>query len=290
MMSSNGSFAEGYAIGRDSSGSNGGNNGNGFWGGDAWWAIIIFAMIFGWGNGGWGNGNGAGNGGANSILPYVVGTNGAVTRADLCEEFNANGLQNAVRGVNQGLCDGFYAMNTGMLNGFNTIGNAICNLGYEQAQLSNASNIAMMQAQNAIQTQLADCCCKNSTGQMEIANQIQSCCCTMGRDIERGFADANYNLATQSCAIQTQMANNTRDIIDSQREGTRAVLDYLCNEKISSLENENQALRLASSQQAQNNYLVNALRPCPIPAYISCNPWAGNAPYGSCGCNSNCGF
>ena len=40
-------FATGYALGSDS---NGGNcNNGGFWGGDGWWAIIIFAMIFGWG-------------------------------------------------------------------------------------------------------------------------------------------------------------------------------------------------------------------------------------------------
>ena len=40
---------------------------------------------------------------------------------------------------------------------------------------------------------------------------------------------------------------------------------------------------LAASQQAQNNYLVNTLRPCPIPSYQTCNPWASQAAYGSCG-------
>lgn len=295
MMESNGSFAEGYAIGRDSGGS--GNNNGGFWGGDGWWALIIFAMIFGYGNNGWGNGGGNG---VNSMLPYAVGMNGAVTRADLCEEFNANNLQNAVRGVTQGLCDGFYAVNTGMLNGFAGVNNAICSLGYEQANLANASNVALMQAQNALQTQIASCCCDNRVGQMEIANAVQNSSNTVAREVERGFCDVNYNMASQFCNLgnnittqltnmQTQNANNTRDIIDSQREGTRAILDYLCNEKISDLQSENQALRLAASQQAQNTYLVNALRPSPIPAYLSCNPWASNVPYGSCGYNGNCG-
>lgn len=64
-----------------------------------------------------------------------------------------------MRSIQSGLCDGFYAMNTGMLNGFAGVGNAICNLGYEQAQLSNATNVALMQGQNAVQTQLAECCC-----------------------------------------------------------------------------------------------------------------------------------
>lgn len=60
--------------------------------------------------------------------------------------------------------------------------------------------------------------------------------------MERGFADINYNMATNTCAIQTSMANHTRDIIDSQNAGTRAILDYLCQEKISDLQSENQAL------------------------------------------------
>ncbi len=102
-------------------------------------------------------------------------------------------------------------------------------------------------------------------------------------------------MATDTCAIQTSMANNTRDIIDSQNAGTRAILDYLCQEKISDLQSENQTLRLAASQQAQNNYLVNQLRPCPVPAYVTCNPWSSNCGNGYNGCanpfffgNSNC--
>ena len=85
-------------------------------------------------------------------------------------------------------------------------------------------------------------------------------------------------MATNTCALKTQMANDTRDIIDSQNAGTRAILDYLCQEKIADLQSENQSLRLAASQQAQNNYLVSQLRPCPTPAYITCNPWASQLP------------
>lgn len=93
------------------------------------------------------------------------------------------------------------------------------------------------------------------------------------------------------------MANSTRDIIDSQTAGTRAILDYLCQEKIADLQSENQSLKLAASQERQNNYLVSQLRPCPQPAYITCNPFTGtyggyagygNAYNGGCGCNSGC--
>lgn len=86
------------------------------------------------------------------------------------------------------------------------------------------------------------------------------------------------------------MATNTRDIIESQNAGTRAILDYLCQEKIADLQNENQSLRLAASQQAQNSYLIEQLRPQPSPAYLTCNPYTGQT-YGGCGCgyNNGCG-
>lgn len=260
--------------------------------------IILFLFCFnGWGNGGW-NRNGMG-----AESPAFQGT---VTRADLCSEFNFNNLERAVAGLENGLCDGFYALNTSVLNGFHGVDNAICNLGYTTQQGFNSTNIALMQGQNALQTQLADCCCgvkgaikdaqfANMQGQNAIQTQLADCCCRTNNNIERGFADINYNMATNTCALKTQMANDTRDIIDSQNAGTRAILDYLCQEKIADLQSENQNLRLAASQQAQNNYLVSQLRPCPTPAYITCNPWASQTPYGGCGnygynnCGCGCG-
>jgi hypothetical protein len=80
-------------------------SGNG-WGDDAWWIILLFLFA-----GGWGNGNGWGGG----------GNSGATTREEIAYGFDMNGLENGVRGVQQGLCDGFYAMNTGMLNGFSGV-------------------------------------------------------------------------------------------------------------------------------------------------------------------------
>lgn len=288
-------FANGFIAGQ-----NGSRNdcGNGMWGGDgSWWIVIIlFALIFGWnGNNGWGNGNNAGAG----FIPYAIGANGAVTRADICSEFNFNGLENAVRGIQNGLCDGFYATQTSILNGFHGVDNAICNLGYQSAQLANQTQMAIMQGNNALSSQLADCCCKTQTAIAGVNNAITGLGCSLGREIERGFADTNYNMATNTCALQTSIANSTRDIIDSQREGTRAVIDWLCAKETADLRAENQNLKLAASQERQNQYLVNTLRPCPSPAYITCNPFTGTyggyAGYGNaynncgCGCNSGCG-
>lgn len=251
-------FATGYALGQDSGGGNGSGGG---WGGfgEGIWGIIILAMVFGWGNGGWG---GFGGGGS--------GAQGAVTRSDLCSEFNFNNLDNAVRGIQQGLCDGFYAQNSAISNGFHGVDNAICNLGYTTQQGFNATQVAMMQGQNALATQLANCCCENRAGQ----------------------ADIKYQMATDTCAIQNTIQSTTRDMIDNQNAGTRAILDYLCQKEAADLRAENQSLKLAASQAAQNNYLISELRPTAQPAYITCNPFTGQYggyQYNNCGCNSGCG-
>ena len=217
--------------------------GGGMWGGDGSWifAFLIIALIFG-GNGfGWGN-NGA-NGGA---------LQGAITRADLCESFNFNGLDNAVRGVQSGLCDGFYAMNTGMLNGFNGmqqavsngfhgVDNAICTMGYQNAQLINGVTQNMNTGFTGV-----------TAGLTALGNQMQSCCCDTQRQVERGFCDTNYNAAT-----------NARDIIQSTHNDTDRIIARIDQmetarqaEKIAALQAENQGLKFAASQAAQNTYLV----------------------------------
>jgi hypothetical protein len=98
------------------------------------------------------------------------------------------------------------------------------------------------------------------------------CCCETQRLIDRGI-----------CDITHQMSDNTRDIIDNNNCNTRAILDFLVNDKISNLRDENAALKLAASQAAQNNYIIGQLRPAPVPAYNVPNPYSG------CGCGCGCG-
>lgn len=302
------SMALGYALGQDSN--NGNNcNGNGMWGDGAWWIIIILAILFA--NGGWGNnGNNGNNGGVASVLPYVVASNqGALTRGDLCSEFAFNDLQNATRGISNGICDSTFALSSTINNGFRGVDNAVCSLGNAMQSGFNATNVALMQGQNALSSQLCGCCCDingnitqnrfdNQVAINGLSTQLAQCCC-----------ENRYERAKDTCAIQQSISNSTRDIVDSQNAGTRAILDYLCNEKISDLQNENQALRLAASQSNQNNALMAAMsantaeiirrtgNECPIPAYVVPNP---NCCYGNpvgvsygnngnSGCCNNCG-
>jgi hypothetical protein len=246
----------------------GNNRDDGFLGGDGIWAIIVFAMIFGWG----GFGNGWGNGGNGGATPFATG---ALTQADLQRGFDTQAIVGKLDGITNGICDGFYAANNNMLTGFNGINTNIMQTGYGIQQAINADTIANMQNTNALQSQLANCCC-------ETREAIQG---------------VNYNMAQNTCALQNTMNTNTRDIIDSQNAGTRAILDYLCQEKISSLQAENNDLRRAASQDrqsallttamsAQTQQIINSVNPQAVPAYVVPNP---NAYAYGCGCSTGCG-
>lgn len=235
-------------------------------------------MIFGWGNGGWG---GWGNG-------NNAGLQSALTRSDLCAEFNANDLQNAVRGVQQGICDSTFALNNTVVNGFNNVARDMCTGFANVAAGITENRFAAQQSACSIERAIDNSRFDTQTGFSNLSTQLASCCC----DLRSGLKDIQFQNATDTCAIQTQMANNTRDIIDSQNAGTRAILDWLCAKETADLRAENQTLKLAASQERQNNYLVNTLRPMPQPSYTVCNPFTGTyglPGYGSYGYNNNCG-
>ena len=112
--------------------------------------------------------------------------------------------------------------------------------------------------------------------------QAQQCCCDQRADT----AQLRYDMATQGCDTRNTIQTATRDIIDNANSNSRAILDFLTQSKLQDLQSANQELRLAASQAAQNNYLISQLRPTPIPAYQSCNPWAAGTynGCGGCGC------
>ena len=226
-----------------------GNNNNNGWGSDGgwlWFIVVIFAIFGGWG------GNNFGWGGNNNRDGYPC-----ATQADVRAAVDQQTLISKLDQQTYGLADTYNAINNTLNNNFRSIDNAICTLGYQNQQGFNT-----------------------------LGFQNQQCCCETQRLIERGFADTNYNIATQTNAIQNSMCNNTRDIIDNQNSNTRSILDFLVNDKLATLQAENQNLKLKASQAEQNTYLVNALRPCPIPAYNVPNPFCcyGYQQTNTCGC------
>lgn len=227
-------FAMGYALGQDNNNSRG--NGNDLFGGGGIWGLLILALLFGWGGGGLGGFGGLGGGGGN----------GAFTRAAVAEGFQYNNIENGIRGIQQGLCDGFYAVNTGLLTGFNGV----------QGQIANLA------AQNA------------------------SCCCETQRLVERGFCDVGYAMATNTSNIIQNSHSDTDRVIaklDAMENARMAEkLDALRSENLSlkfAASQANQNAFITANQEAQTAELIRRLgRDCPIPAYVVPNP---NCCYGN---------
>ena len=226
--------------------------GMGMWG-DSWiWIIVLF--LFGWGR------NGFGNTGGGAADNYVLASDFATLQRQI--DSAASTLERKGDITQQGICDGFYGMNTTLLNGFAGV-NQNMNNGFQNAELSRCNQqAALMQQLNAMQMQSQECCCENRAA----------------------IAQVRYDMATQACDTRNTMQSATRDIIDNQNQNSRAILDFLTQSKLQDLQTANQELRLQASQAAQNNYLISQLRPTPIPAYSSCNPWAGGSYNGCCSC------
>jgi len=155
---------------------NGGAN-SGFFGNDGWWAIILFAMIFGWGNNGWGN-NGSGSGAMNN---YVLASDFATLQRQI--DSGIASLERKGDAINTGLCDGFYAMNTGLLNGFSTV-----------------------------QAQIADCCCKTQSSIKDVNYNIAMQTNALNQTLCSGFRDViDSNNANYRALHDEIIANRIED-------------------------------------------------------------------------------
>lgn len=258
------------------------NNDGGMFGND--WAFLVLLLLFGWGGrgfGGFGGGFGGGNGGNG------CGCSPCATQADVRAAVDQQTLISKIDQQTYGLADSFTALNNTLNNNFRGIDNAICTLGYQ-----NQAGI------NSISAQLAQCCCdtraaiqdNTTSGVMNtntLSRQISDCCC----DIEKMNMQSRFDAQAYNC--------NTLQAID--KLGDR-IIDYMSNEKVQALRDENQALRLAASQSAQNAFitanqeaqtaeLIRRLgRDCPVPAYVVPNPnccYQYNVqPVNNCGCGS----
>lgn len=209
------------------------------------WSWIIGLALVGGLFGGWGNG-GWGFGGGRG---YDFGCGAPATQADLANGFAQNTLQ---RGIDD-IILGQSQMQNFINQGFAGINQTVTN-GF--AGVNNAVCTLGYQ---------------NQAGFNALANQLASCCC----DTRAAIADVKY-----------ANERNTCDIITANNNNTRAILDYLSSEKIAALQAENAGLKAQISNDKQSAYLISQLKePCPIPAYITCNP---HAPYNfsPCGCAS----
>lgn len=235
---------------------NNGNNGGMFGNNGDWiWAFLLFALL---GNNGWGGvGYGGGRGGVGEN--YVLATDFAT-------------IERKLDGVNNGLCDGFYAQNTNMLNGFANVQQTLCS-GF------NGVNATVTNGFAGVNNAICTLGYQNQAGFNALSTQLAQCCC----DTRAAIADVKY-----------ANERNTCDIIRAGQDNTRAILDYLTGEKISSLQAENAGLKAQISNDRQSAYIIDKLSPCPTPSYVVQAPTKVNFPtdccgnftgFGGCGCN-----
>ena len=240
---------------------NDGYNNGGMFGND--WAWIVILLLFGWGGRGFGGFGGGYGAGAGYGAPCA-------TQADVRSAVDQQTLISKIDQQTYGLADSFTALNNTLNNNFRGIDNAICTLGYQ-----NQAGV------NALSAQLAQCCCdtRYAIGEVNtgiertgwnISKQISDCCC----DVEKMNLQSRFDAQAYNC--------NTLQAID--KLGDR-IIDYMSNEKVQALRDENQALRLAASQAKQNEYLISRLdpNPCPTPAYVVQPPQQVTFPTNCCG-------
>ena len=265
----------GYSLSDIAAATRGGSGwgGNGFFGDGGWWIILLFLFAFG----GWGN-NGWGNGGNNSAAPFI---------------YNMENNSDRFYDLNTGILNGFASTTAAVTAGTSAIQSDICNMGMQNLQNTNSLNqainnntIAGMQNTFGLTQQLS-----NIYAAQQLAN------CQTDQNVTNGFATLNYNLATEACADRQAVADGARDIIENANANTRSILDFLVQDRITALQNENNALKTQASQAEQNAYLISQLRPVASPAYLTANPYTGtvfpnygypNYGYGTgCGCGCN---
>lgn len=185
-----------------------GGMGNGF-GGDGWWIILLLLFAGGFGGNGFGG---------NNIYPWM-------NQADITTSGFQNAATNqAIGSLQNGLTSGFGDLQTALCGGFAGVNAAITN-----------ASINSMQNMNALQSQLAQCCCDNRLATVQTQNVVQ----------------------TEGAATRLAIQNQTQEILDKlcQQE-----IDAK-NDRIGELERQLNFANLSASQTAQTQYIIDALKP-----------------------------
>lgn len=255
------SVADALAL---TNGRTGNNSGDMFGGNGAWWIIVLILFgLGGWGRG-FGGGFAGGNGGEGVNYFGYNGCCAPATAQGLTSAFNFNQLDNGIRGLERGLCDGFYGVNNSINSVLSALQNCCC-----QTQLG------LCQGFNGVNQAISTLGYQNQAGFNGIANQLASCCC----DITRGQEGIKYELA-----------NSTNSILVANERNTDRIINYLTQTEMDKLRTELQSAQFQLSQLSQTSNIVNQLMPVAKPAYLTCSPYASALGYPAYGyTQNNCG-
>lgn len=252
-------------------------NNNGMGGNGGWWWIWVILLFFCWG------GNGFGFGGRNA---------GALA-SELNTDANTNLLMQAINGNK----DAINNLATTLNCDINSVQTALNTINTGVSQISCDTKLASCEVINAI-----------TSGNASLASQLASCCC----DVRASICDVNNNITKMGYENQLANCNQTNTLQNAITSGFNALMadnatkfnivgskidaqtqiinDKFCQlemremqNKIEALRDEKQAYQLSASQQAQTANIVNQIRPCPVPAYLTCNPFGCNGGFSGYG-------
>ena len=248
------------------------------WGGAGiWWIWIL--LLFGWGRNGFGGwGGGYGNGGGDccnpcNALPWAL--NGDTGRELLMQAIQGNG--NAIAQLATTLnCD------------IKSLQSNLCNIQSLIQNVGNQVGLSGQQIINSIQSVGA-----------QIGTSIASCCCDVKQAIERQGYEGRIATIQQTDDLKSDSSTKFNIISSKIDAQTQLLSDKFCElekremqNKIDALRDEKNALQSSALLQSQTQNIVNQIRPCPIPAFLTCNPWGCNGGfygygYGYNGYNGN---
>ena len=234
------------------------NNGNGMFGGEGWWVIVIILVLCGAFNGN-GFGNGFGNNGGGGTVVYDTG-------ASLQRGFDTSTIIAKLDANSNGICSLGYDQ-LAQMNGINS---NIMQTGFGIQQAINADTVANMQNTNAIMTQQADCCCKTQTGFMNVINQMDKNSCATNTNIHQTgdaiIQNQNQNFQMLNNSINSGFANLEKQQLIRENNDLR--------QRLNNCDRDN-------ALQGMATYIVDSVRPTPRPSWNVANPWS------SCNCANN---
>lgn len=270
------------------------------WGGDGIFGILLLFILMGafngGGFGGFGGNRGWGGNGQGGVVPIL---NNDANTAVIMQAVQRNGFDIS------SLATALNTSSDAVMAAINALGGQICNLGNQMGRNTNQIVTAVMQGDNSIISQICSCCCdlkqlisqfgtENRLAICEQTNALQNSINFVNASVERGFASTNFETQRQTCDILGAIDKQTQAMVAQ----FAAIKEREDQREIQNLRDQVQAYQLSASQQQQTANIVNQIRPCPVPAYITCNPFGCNGgindgypygyPYGG-GCNNSCG-
>lgn len=198
------------------------NDGKG-WGNDIF-AILLLFILMGNGNGlGFGGNRGMCANGQGGVMPIL---NNDANTAVIMQAVQRNGYDV------QSLATALNTSSDAVMAAINGLGQQICSLGNQMGMNTNQIITALMQGNNAIATQLAECCCKTNNSITAMDGNIK------------------LSICQQTHAINDTANSNALMLRDANQSNTNAIMAKLDQMQTQTLQDKIDALREKNSQQA----------------------------------------